>query len=299
MTRNILDLARVVRMHIRMVRREILFEPLNQGSRTSLFLNYARWHIFYKYRGKRWLIRFDNGMCSWVYPYPDHDAGEANIWNRNVDYYDTEFVRRLLNKGDFIVDAGCNIGNRTWPLCDLISGALMIDAGEKAIERTRENLRLNGLDESDYVLIEQAVGEEEGEVLFTDLGGASTLNRVVVEPEAGSTGRRVAMTTIDRELEKVGRQPTYIKIDVEGHDLAALKGASRALRSGSVKVVKFEHNQSDPLAPLLAFFDSLGWVVFALDERGKPSTDRAHIERNMNLFAAEEALFCRLNLGEG
>lgn len=287
--RRAVGLAKQARGHARTVRRDILTEPLNDGFRLRLLSNYVRWHLAYKYRGKRWLVEFENGLRSWVYPYPDHDAGEVNIWTKNVDAHDTMLVRSVLTAGDFIVDAGCNIGNRTWPIADLLSGALMIDAGETAIERARENLHLNGLDEGDYVLVGQAVGEQEGAVFFTDLGGASTLNRLVTQPEAGAAQRRVVMTTIDRELEKLGRQAAFIKVDVEGQDLAALKGAIRTLRSGSVKLVKFEHNQSEALAPILDFFDELGWVVFALDDRGRPTRDRARIERNMNLFAAPEA----------
>lgn len=185
--------------------------------------------------------------------------------------------------------------NAQEPLADLIGGALMIDAGAAAIERALENLRLNELDERAFVLICKAVGEKPGEVLFTDIGGASTQNQVVAQPDHGSEGRRVEMTTIDDELEKLGRQATFIKTDVEGHDLAALKGAVRALRSGPVRLVKFEHNQSETLAPLLDFSDSLGWVMFALDASGRPTTETPrHVERNMNLFAATPELLSQL-----
>jgi hypothetical protein len=51
-------------------------------------------------------------------------------------------------------------------------------------------------------------------------------------------------------------------------------------------LVKFEHNQSEPLKPLLDFFYSLDWKVFALDKRGEPTDQQQYISRNMNLFAA-------------
>jgi FkbM family methyltransferase len=261
-----------------------------------LVTNYIRWQLLYKDRGKRWLVTFDNGMRSWVYPNPQHGQGpgEEHIWTKNVDYHDEMLIRRVLTQGDFIVDAGCNVGNRTWALADLISGALMIDAGDSAIERVRENLRLNGLDEQNYPVVCQAVGAEPGEVFFTDIGGAHTQNRVITGPVPDAETRRVAMTTIDAELERLGRTATFIKVDVEGQDLAALQGAARALRSGSVKLVKFEHLPSEPLRPLLDFFDPMDWTVFALDQQGRVTTDPGVIERNMNLFAAPSELLSGL-----
>ena len=93
------------------------------------------------------------------------------------------------------------------------------------------------------------------------------------------------VTTIDRELERIGAQPSYIKVDVEGQDLAVLTGALNTMKSGCVRLVKFEHNPSEPLPPLLDLFDGLGWSVFALD-RGLPTMDGAIVARSMNLFAA-------------
>lgn len=291
------DLARWGIEHLRTVYVQILKEPLNKGRRARFFLDYFRWHLFYRHRGRKWLLTFDNGLRSWVYPNPQHghDGGEPNIWTRNVDYRDEMLIRSVLTPGDFIVDAGCNIGNRVWPIADLLSGALLIDAGDAAIARVRENLALNGLDERDFVPVCKAVGETVGEVWFTDIGGAHTQNKVVEEPEAGSNGRRVEVTTIDIEVERLGRSPSFIKVDVEGQDLPALRGALRTLRSGSVKLVKFEHLPQEPLDPMLQFFRELGWTVFGLDAAGRRTTDQRDIESNLNLFAAPEDHLARTN----
>jgi FkbM family methyltransferase len=175
-------------------------------------------------------------------------------------------------------------------LADLVSGALMIDAGVEAIARVRENLQLNRLDDADFIPVCKAVGEASGEVYFSDIGGAHTQNRVVrADGEPGVKTRRVEMTTIDLELARIGRKPTFIKVDVEGQDLAALKGAVATLRAGTVKLVKFERLPQEPLAPLVDFFDELGWEVFALDRRGRRTWDSSLIERSLNLFASPAA----------
>jgi FkbM family methyltransferase len=274
-----------IRGHCYTMRYHIVDEPLNRGQRLRLISNYIRWQVLHKYRGRKWIISLENGFYSIVYPYPDHDSGELNIWTRNVDFHDTRVIRSLLQKGDTLVDAGCNVGNRTLALADVLGGALLIDAGRRAVERTQENLRLNGLDLSRFVVLRAAVGDRKGVVLFTDLGGASTHNRVVDDVAVDTATVAVPLTTIDEEVERLGMRPAFIKIDVEGYDFTALRGSERTLRSGAVRLVKFERNQSEPLQPFEAFFGQLSWRIFALDGFGKPTVEALTVARNQNLFA--------------
>jgi FkbM family methyltransferase len=278
----------IIRGHCYIMRHHILEDPLNRGQRLRLISNYIRWQTLHKYRNRQWVISLENGFRSIVYPYPDHDAGELNIWTRNVDFHDTCFIRSLLQKGDTVVDAGCNVGNRTLALADLIGGALLIDGGKRAVERAEENLRLNGLDLSRFVVLCTAVGDRSGVVRFTDVGGASTQNRVIDDAAVSTPAIAMPVTTIDEEVAKLGMRPAFIKIDVEGYDLLALRGSERTLRSGAVRLVKFEHNQSEPLQPFESFFGQLGWRIFALDRDGKPSVEPATIARNQNLFSVHD-----------
>lgn len=285
-----------LRDHLYRIRHQILGEPLNKGRRSRYLWDYLRWHCRDKWGKRPWTITFENGYRSLVKTHPDHDAGERNIWTRNVDWYDTELIRRVLQKGDTVVDAGCNVGNRTWALADLLSGALLIDAGATAVQRTREHVRLNGLPEDRFHVVHKAVGATPGSITFTDLGGASTLNRVLEAGQQAPPGVRTVVlerTTIDNELQRLGMRPAYMKIDVEGQDLPALQGALNTLRSGCVRLVKFEHNAPEPLQPVLDFWKELGWQVFALD-RDRISQDRARLERDMNLFAAPMEVFAML-----
>jgi hypothetical protein len=41
---------------------------------------------------------------------------------------------------------------------------------------------------------------------------------------------KVALSTVDEEIEHGCRPPGFIKIDVEGHELSVLKGAAQTLR---------------------------------------------------------------------
>jgi FkbM family methyltransferase len=280
-----MGLIESIKSHGRTIKKDILEEPLNKGHRMKLVANYLLWQLIQK-RYKSKVITLHNGFKTIIKPVPDNDAGEIGIWTYNMDYQDTEFVRTFLNKGDQIVDAGCNVGNRTLALADIVGGALLIDAGAHAVERTLENLALNGLDFNKFIVLHKAVGEKEGIIRFTDIGGASTLNKVVDDNSTQEVNLvEVEMTTIDKEVKDNNIRPVFIKTDVEGQDFNALKGAINTLKSGSVRIVKFEHIADKPLQPILDFFDNLDWKVFFLDRKGKPGFEEHRMGEELNLFA--------------
>jgi len=269
----------------------IVTDKLNRGQRFRLLLNYFTWFLYSKPRKRTFKITFPNGLRSIVYP--DSDSGVSSIYTRNVDFHGFAYVRSILKKGDFIIDAGCNVGNRTLMLADIAGGALLIDANEKCLERLNGNFRLNTLNMSNFHVVCKAVGSRKGIVKFTDIGGTSTQNRVVQEADkSGASIKTVGMTTIDDEMDNIGNPPcSFVKTDLEGCDLDALRGAVRTLQNGSMKLARFERWQEVPLPPFVDFFTHLNWVVFALDANGAPTIDEQIVKSSLNLFAMPRGIF--------
>ncbi len=279
-----------IKFHLFVIRKDILMEPLNKGRRFKFFLNYIIWNLFYKYNGKQWIVEFENGLKSIVEPFPDHDAGEVNIYTRNVDFYDILLIRSIINKEDYVIDAGCNIGNRTLAIADVIKGALLIDAGKAAIQRTKKNLSLNNLESDNFITLYKAVSDKMGKVFFSNLGGASTINKVVDENYVGEK-EEVIVTTLDELVNNYPFNFSFIKIDVEGQDYKTLLGAKQILKEKKVKLIKFEHNLEDPLEPIVQLFVDNNWKIFGLNKQGNISEDRNLLNINMNLFACPENYF--------
>ncbi len=262
-------------------------DPLNNGIKLTLTFNYLKWYFFYKYFGIKYKITLQNNLQSWVYPYPDHDAGEANIFTKNVDFIDNDFIRNNLNKGEYIVDAGCNVGNRTLVLSDIIAGALMIDPNPIALQRVKENLALNNLELSNFDFVEKAVGEFTDTKKFSNFGGASTQNMILEQDECSSGSFTITeVTTIDKELAMLKISPSFIKIDVEGYDFNTIKGSINTLKSGSVRLLKFENNNKEIVCKIVDFFSGINWEVFALDSNGVGSKDKSLLSLRDNLFAS-------------
>jgi FkbM family methyltransferase len=225
--------------------------------------------------------------------YPDSDSGLENIYTVNVDYWENAFIRSQLKPGDFIVDAGCNVGNRTLVLSDIIGGALLLDANEACLKRLRDNFLLNdGINLTNYHMVNKAVGAELKRVQFTNLGGTSCWNRIYEGPDSGDVHSRIVeMTTVDNEMAKLRNpQCSFMKFDLEGHDYCGLLGAKKTLKTDSMKLVQFERWANVDVRPIEDFFDSISWFIFALDANGKPTLDRKVITTALNLFATKSSL---------
>jgi len=270
---------------------EILKEPLNAGRRARFLIDFFRWKLLYKHFNRRWIIQLENGFHSFVYPFPDHDAGEVNIWTRNVDFYELQFVRSHLQPGDVVCDVGCNIGNRTLALADMINGGILFDAGSKAIERAKENFTFNNLD-SKFIFIHKAVGAIAGTIHFTDLGGASTQNKIVNNDSQDTHRIEIELTTLNKEVRKLNLKPSFIKIDTEGYDLEVLKGATELIKGGYLRLIQFERLRNTDVKSFEEFFNSLGWCVFTL-LKGQPTQNPDDVTKSQNLFAAPKEYFHR------
>jgi FkbM family methyltransferase len=78
--------------------------------------------------------------------------------------------------------------------------------------------------------------------------------------------RSVRMTTLDSLVARHALQPPFaIKLDIQGAELDALRGASRTLEQTLLVTSEIRlANQRDTLAELLSFMKEAGWVLFDL-----------------------------------
>lgn len=111
-----------------------------------------------------------------------------------------------------------------------------------------------------------ALGAEEGEaVLRYDRPGSGLASLHARRLEhfgvALDQEERVAVTTLDAFRERHGIERVHLlKLDVEGHELAVLRGAARALAAGAVEAIQFEFGGThvDARTFMRDFYDALG-----------------------------------------
>jgi FkbM family methyltransferase len=101
-----------------------------------------------------------------------------------------------------------------------------------------------------------------------DVGSAhATLHRQVIEGihHSQATGLEVQVATVDdfMESQKI-EHLNLLKVDAEGHELAILRGARRAILSGAIDLVQFEFNEMNVMSRVFFkdFYDVLPGYSF-------------------------------------
>ncbi len=207
--------------------------PLSSRRPASAVIRYLRWQIESRLRNDvqfRWIegskLIVRNGMT----------GATGNIYCGLHEFADMGFLLHFLRPADLFVDVGANIGSYTI-LATAVCGASAIAAephpGTMAsLKRNVEANRGGPL----VTLVQAAVGAERGVVQFTM--GRDTTNRVTQECDHTIAYQQVQVLPLDAIL--MDRNPTLIKIDVEGYEPQVLAGATETLRTASLLAILIE-----------------------------------------------------------
>lgn len=176
--------------------------------------------------------------------------------------------RRYLKAGDLAFDIGAHVGDR-------IGSFRRIGARVVALEPQpdcAEAIRILYAGDAGLTLLEQACGAAPGRLTMrvnTQNPTVSTLSGAFIDAAQDADGWReqvwdrtieVRVTTLDRLIANHGT-PAFCKIDVEGHELAALEGLTR-----SIPALSFEFTtiQRDIATACIARLRDLGRYKFDL-----------------------------------
>jgi FkbM family methyltransferase len=133
-------------------------------------------------------------------------------------YEQFQFIRdRLIQPGDTIFDVGGEYGFTT-SLFSLWTGkvgrVLTIEAHPWMANLIKQNVRLNSLD--NVKVVNKAAASKDGDTVNFDGSFVST----------GNSGLKVETARLDQFADLF---PDLVKIDIEGYEVEALKGASRLI----------------------------------------------------------------------
>jgi FkbM family methyltransferase len=151
-----------------------------------------------------------------------------------------------VQKGEVVIDVGSNIG--TFTRRALRSGASLVIAIEitpEVITCFRRNFEREIAEGRVVLCTKGAWDKEERRRLNTSIALASTANSVVLDH--GSPGATVELTTLDSIVAALHPQRVdLIKLDIEGAEPQALKGASATVRKFRPRLaVALEHKADD------------------------------------------------------
>jgi FkbM family methyltransferase len=209
--------------------------PANRDHRIRAVGKAALWQAYKRTIRQPFDLRVYDGLRLRAYP-DSQETGRFIYYGGLPDYDEMMFMRRYLRPGDNFVDGGANVGAYTLLAASLVKPTGRVDAFEPApleARRLRENVALNRLE--GVQVHEAALGEAPGHARFT-LDRMSG-NRLWPADDERPETTVVRVTSIDDEL-----SGTYAmaKLDLEGAEPLALRGAEQNLAVGNPPVLVLE-----------------------------------------------------------
>jgi len=141
-----------------------------------------------------------------------------------------------------IFDCGASVGQWSYKVSKLFPGAqiVAIEPNSMVIERTRDQLKSI----SPAVIIEQcAIGAVPGKAFLniwdnehTKMSGSSLKDHVQGEPQ---NKMEVRIETLDNICQRHRLTPDFVKLDLQGGEIEALKGAHQILQNTEVIISEF------------------------------------------------------------
>lgn len=173
---------------------------------------------------------------AWLYAVAGWDDWFVRPEHEGADW---RFVRDHVGEGDLLIDGGCNVG--AYAIMAAARGAWVaaVDAGPRALDAIRRTVAWNGGEIADRVwIIRGALAARMNEVVTFDeplYGGCGRVS---------SSGQKVRTLTLDAILEEHPREREirriFVKLDIEGYEAEALRGASQLLADPRLRFLLVE-----------------------------------------------------------
>jgi FkbM family methyltransferase len=219
----------------------------------------------------------------------------ARLWSLRAHAGDPvlKLVERLAGAGQTVVDIGADLGLYSSRLADLVGPRGRVHSFEPnparhralaALAEAQPNIALHPVGLSDHE------GEEELHVPIRQGEPVPAYGRLSAPPAAAEgvswESVTVKLTTLDRELREESSRIRFVKCDVEGHELAVLRGAERTLRV-ALPVLRIEIEERHSEAGVEATFEhllGLGYRGWAIGPEGFRPLDEFDLERDQLAF---------------
>lgn len=217
--------------------RYVWCHPLNAHARLSALGRVMRWQVASRLMGDMIAFPFvdETRLCA-----KRGMTGATGNWYCGLhEYREMAFVLHLLRAGDHFVDVGANVGSYT-VLAAGGTGARVtaFEPIAPSFGHLERNVALNGL-HSRVRCLQVGASDRSGKLPFST--GLDTVNHVLAPGEDVPA----ADIPVERVDDVLGDDtPVLIKIDVEGHEVAVVRGASRILSRSDVAAVIMETNGS-------------------------------------------------------
>lgn len=220
-------------------------------------------------------------------------------------------VQRLIRPGDVVVDAGANIGYITALLAGWVGAHGLVHSIEpipetfRLLQRSMRKLGLRQVQCHGCGVSDQP-GQAMMEVPAYPDGAENFYESKVVTAAQARPGVRclpVELRTLDQVVGDSLARVAFMKVDVEGHEEPALRGAQELLRRARpALLIEINSSVDEPDAPTRRVLDSLAALGYGLYQMGSGGLEPHRVGHRAvdYFFLTAEHLSARLApLGQG
>jgi FkbM family methyltransferase len=161
----------------------------------------------------------------------------GNYYVGLLDFAEMSFMLHFLDESDVFIDVGANMGCYSILSSMAKARTFSFEPVPETFKILKRNIELNRA-EGVITLFNNGVSDTEGKLLFST--EHNTINHVVTDKSIASV--EVSVVRLDDIINLAS--PALLKIDVEGYEYFALKGAIDLLKSPLLKGIIIELNGS-------------------------------------------------------
>lgn len=239
--------------------------PNSRSNRIKAILNFFIWQIYKRLTKNKIIIPLINDIK--LYCYPDSQSASHALYCSLYDYHEMNFLLRYLKNNDSFIDIGANIGIYTLIAASKIKEGYIysFEALPKNYQRLLENINLNQL--NTVKPYELAISNTKGKIAL-DLSDEDCTPSITTDKYDSTfivnTDQLDNLATNQIPFNQI----SIGKMDIEGAELLAFKGAASLLSSKKppVWIIEILNKQDTELIDLLQSYD-YGLYIYDADFR--------------------------------
>jgi FkbM family methyltransferase len=159
------------------------------------------------------------------------------LWEQAIQVIAHDFIRA----GDFILDVGGNVGGLSVAFARMTGPTgrvIVLECNAEILPVLKRTLELNRATQVE--VIERAAYAKSNLTLSFEVDPSFYSSSSKLTTDAGAATMSVNTAALDDVIRDAGRDPAFIKIDVEGAEVDVLRGAARQLEANAPPIV-FEY----------------------------------------------------------
>ncbi|MBS1942489.1 MAG: FkbM family methyltransferase [Bacteroidetes bacterium] len=188
------------------------------------------------------------------------------------------FLKRNLRAGDVVLEPGANVAYVSAHCLGLVGEKGHVHSFEPSPAANAHIKRYNQVEEhANWSLWDMALSDHEGKDTFYDTPRVMQFGYACLATAAtprDGVPSQVALATVDGFCLSHGiKHVRFLKLDIEGSEFSALKGATRMLADGAIDIIMVETNTAGTARPIAERINALllqaGYRSFHVLHNGK------------------------------